>query len=99
MEQASGHRAACRHLSVREQTSVPGRHKGGVIGLEGATKGPAGLTTQNSLAGLGILKKLPFLPSNALRPERIMADRCFMLPEDGTTGVVTLLRPTKENRV
>jgi hypothetical protein len=62
-------------------------------------QGPAGLTTQNSLAGLGILKKLPFLPSNALRPEQIMADRCFMLPEDGTTGVVTLLRPTKENGV
>jgi hypothetical protein len=100
VEQASGHRAACRHLSVREQTSVPGRHKGGVIGLEKGRPGSQpGLTIQNSLAGLGILKKLPFLPSNALRPERIMADRCFMLPEDGTTGVVTLLRPTKENRV
>jgi hypothetical protein len=65
VEQASGHRAG---ICLFEQASVPGRHKGGVIGLEGATKGPAGLTTQNSLAGLGILKKLPFLPSNALRP-------------------------------
>jgi hypothetical protein len=62
-------------------------------------QGPAGLTTQNSLAGLGILKKLPFLPSTALRPEQIMADRCFVLPEDVTTGGLTLLRPTKENRV
>jgi hypothetical protein len=75
----SRHRAG---ICLFEQAKAPGRHKGGVIGLEGMTRVRPALPTQNSLARLGILKKLPFLPSNALRPEQIMADRCFMLPED-----------------